>query len=113
MTTTAGSLLTNLATGLSGLTSGQMLLLGGHLTASNGAKGLLYLSNMLAMPAQAGTFLNLLGQLQNIPPEVVTDATSAMTVIGTPAYAQAIMQAQAALQRVLASENAIQQATGI
>ena len=72
MASTAGSLLTNLATGLSSLTPGQTLLLGHHLTASNGAKALQYLGNMLAMPANAGTYFNLLAQLTDLPPEVIT-----------------------------------------
>lgn len=106
-------IVSGLSAALSGLTPGQTLLLGGHLTAGNEAKALAYLAAMATNPATATAYLPLLGGLPNLPPQVMTWASAAVAGIGTPAFASNIANAEAALQQQMASENALQQAFGL
>lgn len=115
MTAVAGgisNIVSGLSSALSGLTPGQMLLLGGHLTTSNEAKAMSYLAAMAANPATAAAYLALLGSVPNLPPQVMTWASNAVGSIGTPVFAQDLAQAQAALQQVISSEGVLQQAFG-
>lgn len=110
----ADSVATAVSTALSALTPGQTLMLGGHLTSSNAAKAMQYLSAMVGNPAGAAAFLALLGSVPNLPPQVVTYASQAVASLPNSAlFTQYMTEAQTAVQGILSSENSIQQAFGI
>lgn len=110
---TGGSIVSALSSALGNLTVGQTLALGGHLTTSNEAKAMSYITAMKLNPPSAASYLALLGAIPNLPDQVMTWASSAVGAIGTPVFNADLDNALAALQTQLGSEGKLQQAFGI
>jgi hypothetical protein len=91
------SIATALSNVLAGATPGQLFQLGKHLTQSQEMQALQILTTMEANPALAPALLPSLSTIQNLPPQVMTWVTAALS---TPANFQSSMaQAVAALQQ--------------
>lgn len=90
------SIASAISSALGALTPGQLFQLGRHLTQSQEMQALQILTTMQANPALAPSLLPSLSTVQNLPPQVMTWVTSALS---NPANFQSDMsQAVAALQ---------------
>jgi hypothetical protein len=93
---TTSSIATALSSVLNGLTPGQLFQLGRHLTQANEMQALQILTTMQANPALAPALLPSLSTIPNLPPQVMTWVTGALS---NPANFQSdISQAVVALQ---------------
>lgn len=109
-----GSILSGLSTALAGLTPGQTMLLGGHLTSSNEAKAMQYISMMLANPLGSSAFVASLAAVPNLPATVMTYVGQAIASLpNVAAFTAAMTSAQVELQRSLSSESTLQQMFGV
>ena len=90
---------TALSSIFSNLSPGQLGRLGNHLTQSDEMRALMVLNSMQQNPAIAPSLLPSLSMIPNLPPQVMTWVTAA---ISTPAnFAQNMSQAVAELQRAV------------
>lgn len=104
----SGTVSTTLSGLLSGLSGGQLLNLGGHLTTSAEAQAIAIIEEMRAAPSGAQALVASLATIADLPPQVLVYINNAISALpNQETFDQNIVNAEEVLQASLTSESAL------